>query len=98
MEGIRKIVEENLIIEKSPLDRAKIELKAEELLISVLNKKANERVLHEFDDKYDANLTSLYYIIMENRKCRSFKELKSTKEREELLRGVRELMREKAKR
>lgn len=65
-EGTKEVIERELIVEEPHgKSRGEIELEAEDLLIKVIEGKKKETELYEFDEKYDANLTSLYYILLD---------------------------------
>jgi len=60
---VREIIEKELVVEKEVENKALIELEAEELLKSYLDGEVGEQQIYDFDEKYDANLTSLMYIL-----------------------------------
>jgi len=60
---IRAHIEKNLVIEDfKEKSRAEIELEAEELLLKAIKTKS-ESELYDFDERYDSNLTSIYYVL-----------------------------------
>jgi len=66
-EMIRETIERELIVEAEDVDIPRVELEAEEILVQTFKDGDEERLYH-FDEKYDANITSLYYIIQDSMK------------------------------